>query len=462
MRGREGTGMEREGEAAANKSRREKTRCNSFGCFRHWPSQNLTSEWRKETFSVHLWALNLLLFTRKRKRGCQNKFRQKGMNQQETRTNSELHCSEECRMEKKAQWNQPFCRSSDGFHWSVLASKLTNHNLDFTISLHRIPPFWIVFNDCAIWDSSWLCFVHDSWWRSMFSLSLNVSLGLKTESHSVHFPFCVQANWRPLIICTENLKILHERSKCKSVFLACSCSVCYLLVSCFLPSCRSVKLLKFHKFADTNEATAAACAMCEGILPKGLKKFLKHAIVKADLRDQLAVIDARLGSLIKEQLEISCVTDGGVQELIRGIRNQASSLIAGLTEAELNAMRVRSNHASLFPLNFSCLIVSLLFFLRPPFFFFLIWKPLKCRWWSCSRHFVLILSPYLRCCVVVSFPFSIPYVESLFRFTLIFLVVCDFCLASFFSFALCIFVSFVFLPHSISPLFAYDDSFSSV
>jgi nucleolar protein 58 len=62
----------------------------------------------------------------------------------------------------------------------------------------------------------------------------------------------------------------------------------------------------FSKFEDTNQALEAAAAMCEGKLDSGLKKFLKKSIVKKELTDQLGVIDAKLGSLIKSKLEIDC------------------------------------------------------------------------------------------------------------------------------------------------------------
>ncbi len=64
--------------------------------------------------------------------------------------------------------------------------------------------------------------------------------------------------------------------------------------------------MAFSKFEDTNQALEAAAAMCEGKLDSGLKKFLKKSIVKKELTDQLGVIDAKLGSLIKSKLEIDC------------------------------------------------------------------------------------------------------------------------------------------------------------
>jgi nucleolar protein 58 len=107
----------------------------------------------------------------------------------------------------------------------------------------------------------------------------------------------------------------------------------------------SVKLVAFSKFEDTNEALEAAAAMCEGKLDKGLKSFLKKAIVKKELTDQLGVIDAKLGNLIKTKLEIDCVNDNSINELMRGIRTQMSALISGLTEADYRSMVLGLAHS---------------------------------------------------------------------------------------------------------------------
>ena len=99
-----------------------------------------------------------------------------------------------------------------------------------------------------------------------------------------------------------------------------------------------LKLISFKKFDDTNEALDAATALCEGTLDKNLKKFLKKSIIKKELTDQLGVIDAKLGNLIKSKLEIDCVADNSISELMRGIRQQLGALISGLTEADYKQM----------------------------------------------------------------------------------------------------------------------------
>ena len=89
-----------------------------------------------------------------------------------------------------------------------------------------------------------------------------------------------------------------------------------------------VKLKKFQKFEDTTEALAAATALVEGKMSKSLKKLLKK-VVAEDAHEKLAVADAKLGNVIKEKLEMSCVYDSKVAELMRCIRAQASGLISG-------------------------------------------------------------------------------------------------------------------------------------
>jgi nucleolar protein 58 len=82
----------------------------------------------------------------------------------------------------------------------------------------------------------------------------------------------------------------------------------------------------------------------------GLKKFLK----KHAEGDTLAVLDAKLGSLIKEKLGINCLYSSGVMELTRGIRNQLTSLVAGLSAQDLRPMSLGLSHSlSRYKLKFS-------------------------------------------------------------------------------------------------------------
>nr|XP_046237663.1 nucleolar protein 58 isoform X1 [Scatophagus argus] len=114
-----------------------------------------------------------------------------------------------------------------------------------------------------------------------------------------------------------------------------------------------VKLKHFEKFQDTTEALAAATALVEGKIGKSLKKVLKKVVAK-EAHEQLAISDAKLGGVIKEKLDLSCVHSPAVAELMRCIRTQMESLITGLPPKELSAMSLGLAHSlSRYKLKFS-------------------------------------------------------------------------------------------------------------
>ncbi|XP_063788661.1 nucleolar protein 58 [Pseudophryne corroboree] len=114
-----------------------------------------------------------------------------------------------------------------------------------------------------------------------------------------------------------------------------------------------VKLKHFEKFQDTTEALAAATALVEGKISKNLKKVLRKIAAK-EAHEQLAISDAKLGGVIKEKANISCVHSAMVTELMRGIRNQIDGLITGLSSREMAAMSLGLAHSlSRYKLKFS-------------------------------------------------------------------------------------------------------------
>jgi len=114
-----------------------------------------------------------------------------------------------------------------------------------------------------------------------------------------------------------------------------------------------VKLKKFQKFEDTTEALSAATAAVEGKMSKPLKKMLKK-IVAEDAHEKLAVADAKLGNCIQDKLDMSCVYDSKIGELMRCIRSQISGLITGLPDKEMTAMELGLAHSlSRYKLKFS-------------------------------------------------------------------------------------------------------------
>jgi len=114
-----------------------------------------------------------------------------------------------------------------------------------------------------------------------------------------------------------------------------------------------VKLKHFQKFEDTTEALSAATAAVEGKLCKTLKKTLKK-LVSEDVQNELLVADAKLGNAIKDKLALKCVASSAVQELMRCIRSQSESLLAGLPKKEMTAMALGLAHSlSRYKLKFS-------------------------------------------------------------------------------------------------------------
>jgi len=105
-----------------------------------------------------------------------------------------------------------------------------------------------------------------------------------------------------------------------------------------------VKLQKFQKFEDTTEALAATTAAVEGKMSKSLKKMLKKVIAE-DAHEALAVADAKLGNSIKEKLDLECVYDSKVMELMRCIRSQAAGLISGVADKDMAAMELGLAHS---------------------------------------------------------------------------------------------------------------------
>ncbi|XP_023334948.1 nucleolar protein 58 [Eurytemora carolleeae] len=114
-----------------------------------------------------------------------------------------------------------------------------------------------------------------------------------------------------------------------------------------------VKLKKFQKFEDTTEALAATTAAVEGKMSKSLKKMLKK-IIAEDAHESLAVADAKLGNSIQDKMNLNCVFDSKVSELMRCIRSQASGLITGVADKDMAAMELGLAHSlSRYKLKFS-------------------------------------------------------------------------------------------------------------
>lgn len=93
----------------------------------------------------------------------------------------------------------------------------------------------------------------------------------------------------------------------------------------------------------------------EGKLSKNLKKFLRKSVIQKDLKERLAVADAKLKTLIREKLAIETVHDEAVMELFRCIRFQLKNLLSdNLTDNDMNSMVLGLSHSlSRYKIKFS-------------------------------------------------------------------------------------------------------------
>ncbi|KAG0561580.1 hypothetical protein KC19_9G075200 [Ceratodon purpureus] len=111
-----------------------------------------------------------------------------------------------------------------------------------------------------------------------------------------------------------------------------------------------VKLKAFDKFENTTDALNAASHLVDSKLPKGLRKFLKAQCQG----ETLAIADSKLGKAISDKLEINCVNNAAVAELMRGLRSQLSELISGLAGQDMAPMSLGLSHSlSRYKLKFS-------------------------------------------------------------------------------------------------------------
>ncbi|XP_062084575.1 probable nucleolar protein 5-2 [Humulus lupulus] len=101
-----------------------------------------------------------------------------------------------------------------------------------------------------------------------------------------------------------------------------------------------VELLAFSKYENTSEALESTTLLVDSKPSKGLRKFLR-AHCKGET---LAVADSKLGNIIKEKLQVDCVHNNAVMELMRGVRSQLTELI-GVSAEDLAPMSLGLSHS---------------------------------------------------------------------------------------------------------------------
>ena len=71
--------------------------------------------------------------------------------------------------------------------------------------------------------------------------------------------------------------------------------------------------------------------------------MLKKQVIDG-AQEQLLVADAKLGSAIREKLDLNVICNNNVNELMRCIRMQTESLISGLDKKDITAMELGLAH----------------------------------------------------------------------------------------------------------------------
>lgn len=117
---------------------------------------------------------------------------------------------------------------------------------------------------------------------------------------------------------------------------------------------KAVSLQAWKAFKDSKSALESLTALSEGKMDSTLKKFLKKNIISEGVQEELAVQDKALAATIQTKLEIPCIVNSTGLQLWRGVRDQLTNLVEGLTEKEAHTMALGLSHTmNRFKLKFS-------------------------------------------------------------------------------------------------------------
>jgi len=106
----------------------------------------------------------------------------------------------------------------------------------------------------------------------------------------------------------------------------------------------NIQLEAFKKFKDTEHAVNSLTKLNKGELPSDLKKFLEKNIVSKNIQKTLLCYGKKIAKCIKNGLGIETNAQSKYLEVFRGIRNQLTNLLSGITEKELNSGSVGLSH----------------------------------------------------------------------------------------------------------------------
>ena len=98
----------------------------------------------------------------------------------------------------------------------------------------------------------------------------------------------------------------------------------------------SQKLKAMLRFKSTAHALENTTQIVNGELSKPLRKFLKKNYVDAELSDELAVMDSKLGRVIKDELAIPCVHGEETIGMFRALRANIETLLEDVTREQLD------------------------------------------------------------------------------------------------------------------------------
>ncbi|KAJ3446440.1 nucleolar protein [Anaeramoeba flamelloides] len=106
-----------------------------------------------------------------------------------------------------------------------------------------------------------------------------------------------------------------------------------------------VELHDFSKFQNVNEAVESTQKLIQSELSGKLMNFLQESVVDKKLKDSLAICDLKLGSKIQDKLGIKCIYDKQLQQLMKSIRSQITSIVGDVSPDEMRTMSRGLSHS---------------------------------------------------------------------------------------------------------------------
>jgi len=114
----------------------------------------------------------------------------------------------------------------------------------------------------------------------------------------------------------------------------------------------STSLHSLHKFQSSKEAVDSTVCLVQSDLSKPLKKFLKKNLPEGV--DSLAVIDSKLGKIIKKDLNVPVVHGDDAMQIMRKIRANIDDILSEISHGQMHQTNLGLSHnMNRFKLRFS-------------------------------------------------------------------------------------------------------------